>query len=140
MNEEQSPILLVEDDEPLVVILGRHLRARGYGVTAVESTEDALAQLESGLRPLVVLLDINLPGETGWTLARSESLRRAGSPPIVVVSATRISPERLHEYGIAGYLPKPFALDTLMAIVERLTGGAVTPAAGPVGDGGIDAR
>jgi CheY-like chemotaxis protein len=140
MSEERSPILLVEDDEPLVVILSRHLLARGYGVRAVESAEDALALLAGGLRPALVLLDINLPGQTGWTLARSESLRRAGSPPVVVVSATRISPERLHEHGIAGYLPKPFALETLMATVERLAGGAVTPAAGVAGEGGIDAR
>jgi DNA-binding response OmpR family regulator len=140
MNREPSPILLVEDDEPLVVILSRHLRARGYGVTAVESAEDALAQLESGLRPLLVLLDINLPGETGWALARSESLHRAGSPPVVVVSATRVGPERLHEYGIAGYLPKPFALDTLMATVERLSGVAATPDAGIARERGIDAR
>lgn len=136
MNDEQPPVLLVEDDEPLVNILSRHLHARGYVVRAVESTEDALAQLEGGLRPLIVLLDINLPGETGWSLARSESLHRAGSPPVVVISATRVHPERLHEYGIAGYLPKPFALETLMATVERLAAGAV---AGTAGDRGIDA-
>jgi DNA-binding response OmpR family regulator len=89
-------------------------------VVQVDSTEDAAARLRAGLRPVIVLLDINLPGETGWSLLRGGDLLRAGSPPVVVTSATTISPRRLREYGVAGYLPKPFPLETLRSTVDRL--------------------
>ena len=39
---------------------------------------------------------------------------------MVIASATTVSPRRLAEFGVAGYLPKPFPLETLVATVERL--------------------
>ena len=119
----RSTILLVEDDEALRSTLARHLRAHGHDVAEVDSAEDAIARLGRGLRPDLVLLDINLPGDTGWSLLRHPSLAAAGSPPVVVTTATTISPRRLQEYGVAGYLPKPFPLETLDSTVERLLGG-----------------
>lgn len=113
-------ILLIEDDEPLAGILAAHLRAHQYLVTLAPTAEAAMASLASGLRPDIVLLDINLPGETGWSVVRSEALRAAGNPPVVVASAMSVNPARLREFGIAGYLPKPFALDTLRSTIERL--------------------
>jgi DNA-binding response OmpR family regulator len=115
-----SQILLIEDDEPLAGILSAHLRARGYDVTSAPTAEAAQAALRAGLRPDLVLLDINLPGETGWSVVRSDALVAAGDPPVVVASAMAVSPTRLREYGVAGYLPKPFALETLRSTIERL--------------------
>jgi CheY-like chemotaxis protein len=117
-----GPILIVEDDPALSAIVERYLVARGHSVAVASSAEDAIERLPA-LRPSMVLLDINLPGETGWELARSDAMVEAGSPPIVVASATRISPARLREHGITGYLPKPFPLETLIQIVERTVGG-----------------
>ncbi len=39
---------------------------------------------------------------------------------MVITSATTVSPKRLAEFGCAGYLPKPFPLETLVATIERL--------------------
>jgi len=120
MNEPGSPLLLVEDDESLRLILVRHLRSQGYGVEEAASAEDASEALEGGLRPSLVLLDLNLPGGTGWDLLRGSSLAAAGSPPVVITSAITVSPKRLAEFGVAGYLPKPFPLETLVGTIERL--------------------
>jgi DNA-binding response OmpR family regulator len=117
-----AQVLLVEDDESLRRILARHLRAHGYDVDEAASAEEAVTILAEGVRPAVVLLDINLPGDNGWDLLRGPSLPAAGSPPVVVASALTISPRRLAEFGVAGYLPKPFPLETLTATVERLVG------------------
>ena len=117
---ERGPILFVDDDESLRGILSRALRARGYDVVEAASAEAAVDALDGGLRPGLVLLDLNLPGDTGWDLLRGPSLAAAGSPPVVVASATTVSPRRLAEFGCAGYLPKPFPLETLVATVERL--------------------
>lgn len=116
----QASVLLIEDDVSFADMLGRNLRAHGYGVDAVSSVQEAVRRLSGGLRPSIVLLDINLPDGAGWGLLRDPSLARAGSPPVVVVSATTIDPRRLKELGVAGCLPKPFALETLRATIDRL--------------------
>ncbi|MGA3056420.1 MAG: response regulator [Candidatus Limnocylindrales bacterium] len=112
-------VLLIEDDLDLAGIVVRHLRARGHDARLASSAEDAEDQLRAGFRPTVVLLDINLPGASGWDLLRSDRLRAAGSPAVYVVSATSVPPARLREFDVAGFLPKPFALPTLIEIVER---------------------
>jgi DNA-binding response OmpR family regulator len=116
-----APVLFVEDDESLSRIVTRHLRGRGFIVEDVASAEDARRVLADGLRPALVLLDLNLPGDTGWDLLRGAALADAGSPPVVITSATTVSPKRLAEFSCAGYLPKPFALETLVATVQRFT-------------------
>lgn len=123
-----TPILLVEDEEPLRHILALQLRGRGYEVEEAASAEEAAAALADGLRPSLVLLDLNLPGGTGWDLLRAGHLRDAGDPPVVIASAVTVNPLRLAEYGVAGYLPKPFAVETLFATIERLVNADKEPA------------
>ena len=120
MSERGACLLLVEDDESLRSILARHLRSEGFGVDEADSAEAAGELLAGGLRPDLVLLDLNLPGGTGWDLLRGSALATAGSPPVVITSAITVSPVRLAEFGVAGYLPKPFPLETLVGTIERL--------------------
>ncbi len=116
-------VLLVEDDEALATVLARHLSAHGFATVVAPSAEDAERRLGAGLRPSLVLLDINLPGETGWGFLRGPAYEAAGAPPVVVVSATHVPSSRLRASGAAGYLPKPFAMETLVDVVERFTRG-----------------
>ena len=120
MSPSPWHVLLVEDDQTLGGLLSVHMRARGYRVTVAETAEAATDLLGEGLRPDIVLLDINLPGETGWSVLRSQVFEAAGRPPVVVASAMSVSPARLREFGVAGYLPKPFAMDTLGVTLDRL--------------------
>ena len=115
-----EPVLFVEDDDSLRVTIARHLRLRGIEVAEAASAEDARELLEAGLRPSVVLLDLNLPGDTGWTLVRDGPLADATGPPVVIVSAIPVSQRQLAEHRVAGYLPKPFPLETLVATIDRL--------------------
>jgi DNA-binding response OmpR family regulator len=120
-------ILLVEDDPELAATLERYLTARGRHVTVAESGEQAAVFLHAGMRPGLIILDINLPGETGWDLVRDDAFAAAGSPPVVVATATDVSPGRLREIGAAGYLPKPFPLATLLATIDRFLPGTARP-------------
>ena len=117
--DRSARVLMVEDDLTLVGIVVRHLRLRGHDARTAASVEDATEMLRSGFRPTVVLLDINLPGASGWSLLRGPELAAAGSPPVYVVSATSIPLSRLREFKVAGFLPKPFALESLIDVVER---------------------
>jgi CheY-like chemotaxis protein len=116
----EASILLVEDDESLRRVISRHLRGLGYDLRESTSAEEAVDALRGGLRPGLLLLDLNLPGDTGWDLLRRPELADAGSPLVVITSATSVSPRRLEEFHVAGYLPKPFPLETLVATIERL--------------------
>jgi two-component system response regulator RegA len=112
-------LLLVEDDEALRALVARHLRARGWVVAEAGSAEQVPAVLAASPSPSLILLDLNLPGDTGWDLLRHGPLAGPDAPPVVIVTATTIGPRRLREFGVAGYLPKPFALETLLEVCER---------------------
>jgi DNA-binding response OmpR family regulator len=112
-------LLLVEDDRALRALVARHLRARGWVVAEAGSAEEVPTVLAAGPRPSLILLDLNLPGDTGWDLLRQGPLAGPDAPPVVIVTATTIGPRRLREFGVAGYLPKPFALETLLEVCER---------------------
>jgi DNA-binding response OmpR family regulator len=129
-----AEILLVEDDEVLCDIIGRNLRARGHSVSVAPNMQSALASLRAHDFDLVIL-DINLPDQTGWEVLREA--QREGTLhlceldgnklPVVVLSAVRISPRRLAEFRPLAYLPKPFPLDSLLRLAaeaaERRNGG-----------------
>jgi len=113
-------VLVVEDDDSLRTIVIRHLRGQGFAVSEATSAEEAVATLDGGLRPDVVLLDVNLPGDTGWDLLRGPSLSRAEPPAVLITSAGAVSPKRLSEFRCAGWLPKPYPMETLVDTLDRL--------------------
>src|SRR5689334_13285040 len=100
-------ILLVEDDAVLCDLVRRNLEARWHEVSIAADAQSALAHLSTTLFDLV-LLDINLPDETGWEvlrIAQKEGWLRpmglnAGADvlPVVVLSAVRVGPRRLQEF------------------------------------------
>src|SRR5204863_10103465 len=96
-----ATILLVEDDEILCNLIERNLRARGHKVSVAMDVQSALAYLRSKDVDLIIL-DINLPDQTGWDVlrtARSEGFIHPHEMdgeklPVVVLSAVRVSPSR----------------------------------------------
>lgn len=122
LAEPRGKVLIVEDDESLRPIVARHLRGQRFQVSEASSAEAAISLLSGGLHPDVVLLDVNLPGDTGWDLLRGPALPAADSPPVLITSAGSVSPKRLAEFGCAGWLPKPFPMETLVDTLDRLIG------------------
>ena len=118
-------ILLVEDDEILRDLLGRNLTVREHDVSIAEDARSALAYLCAIPFDLIVL-DINLPDQTGWEVLRTALREGWLHPqdtdgggqklPVVVLSAVRVSPRRLEEFHPLAYLPKPFPMDALLRL------------------------
>jgi DNA-binding response OmpR family regulator len=122
-------ILLVEDEATLRGIIARNLTARGCTVREAATAADALTELAAGL-PDLMLLDINLPDRTGWDVLRH--LKAEGSEvPTAIISAVRVSQDRLDEFKPLAYLPKPFPLEALL----RLVGEEETSEVGEATDG-----
>jgi DNA-binding response OmpR family regulator len=118
-------ILLVEDDAVLSDLIERNLLARQHHVSIAKDAESALAQLRTGTFDLVIL-DINLPDQTGWEVLRTAQKEGwlqvqqidedHSSLPVVVLSAVRVSPRRLAEFHPLAYLPKPFPMEALLRL------------------------
>jgi DNA-binding response OmpR family regulator len=136
VNMSGARILLVEDDAIIRDLVARNLTARSHDVRIACDAQSALAQLRANTFDLV-MLDINLPDQTGWDVLRAalheghiEPLATEGENrklPVVVLSAVRISSRRLAEFHLLAYLPKPFPMDALLRIAaeaaERRVGG-----------------
>ena len=119
MIESPRIVLVVEDVPNIVNIIKRALNGT---LTQVASAFDGETGLEKArqMRPDLILLDLGLPGITGWGVI--STLREEGlHMPVVVVTASD-DPEtarRAAEAGVAELLGKPFDPAELRSIVAR---------------------
>jgi DNA-binding response OmpR family regulator len=111
----QRRVLLVEDEAPLRSVIARNLLSRGVAVSEAATATGAVEAIASD-QPDLMLLDINLPDQTGWDVLR-ELKRRGKDVPTIVVSAVRVSQSRLDEFQPVAYLPKPFPIEALLRLV-----------------------
>ena len=121
MTTHLASILIVDDERAIVNVLERSLAAHGYTVHTACGGFEALAALEH-LEPDVLLLDINLPDLTGWEVLRRLSPADRERVPVIVFSASPLSPSRVDEFHPAGVLLKPFPMDALIRVVDEVTG------------------
>ncbi|HEX6694470.1 MAG TPA: response regulator [Longimicrobiales bacterium] len=115
------PIMVVDDDPNALDIVRTYLEAKGYSVTTAQDGDAALALLES-VRPVLVLLDVMMPGMDGWEVARTIKNHPDFGNTRVVMLTARSDFEDKHEGLRAGaddYLVKPIQLDELGSRVER---------------------
>ncbi len=115
---ERAHVLVVDDEEIVREVAGSALERDGYQVSAAASGEEALENLRLVGQCDLVLLDLNMPGMGGWeTLARLQE--RHPGLPVVIMSAT-VWPVEAARSGACGTLEKPFAMQDLLATVERV--------------------
>ena len=107
LPDDAPHLLVVDDDRRIRDLLSRFLHAEGYRVTTANNAADARAKLESLSFDLLVL-DVMMPGETGFQLAKS--LRESSAVPILMLTAKAETESRITglELGADDYVPKPF--------------------------------
>jgi len=117
------PSVLVVDDEPQVVwVLQFSLEAEGYTTYAANNGVEALAEI-SEHRPNLMVLDIMMPTMDGWgVLEEMLKLPVEERPRVVIVSALSSLRDRAKaaELGADAYVPKPFNVDELLAVLHGL--------------------
>jgi DNA-binding response OmpR family regulator len=108
-------VLVVEDEPQMRALLSDNLEDEGYHVTAVESGEQALVELGRHAISLV-LVDVMLPGISGFELCQ-EIRGRGSHVPIIVLTARTHERDRVRglDLGADDYVSKPFSLEELMA-------------------------
>lgn len=117
--KEKNRILLVDDDCDLLRLLSLRLVGRGYEAVAVESGEEALAQVELA-RPHAVITDLRMGGMDGMALADCIH-RRSPALPIIILTAHGSIPDAVKatKNGVFAFLTKPFNSRELLAQVEK---------------------
>ncbi len=113
--------ILVADDDPAVrESLRRSLSFNGYEVTLASDGREALTASSTPV-PDLVLLDVNMPGIDGLEVCRR--IRASGSDvPVLILTARVEVGDRVLglDAGADDYLPKPFALEELLARIRAL--------------------
>jgi two-component system, OmpR family, phosphate regulon response regulator OmpR len=128
--DDAPHLLVVDDDRRIRALLSRFLRAEGYRVSTAETAQDARAKLE-GLKFDLLILDVMMPGESGFDFART--LRASSAVPILMLTARDEKESRIMglEIGADDYLAKPFEPRELSLRVANILKRARPPSTSP---------
>lgn len=118
-EDHKDHILIVDDDAALCRLLKRYLEEHNFSVAFVGSGREMDQYLER-TKPDFLLLDLNLPGEDGLSLA--SRIRKTTALPLIIMSARGEDVDRIVglEVGADDYLPKPFNTRELLARIRAV--------------------
>lgn len=119
-EDNTTRVLVVEDDKAIMLGLEESLRFAGYEVLAATDGPSGLAKARSE-KPDLILLDLMLPGMSGYEVCRE--LRDDGhTEPIIMLTARQEEFDKLHgfEMGADDYVTKPFSVGVLLARIKAI--------------------
>lgn len=132
MTQTATHIAVLDDELDITQLLGSYLKTHGYRVSQLHNGR-ALMELMARDAPALVLLDLGLPGEDGFTIARQ--LRERWRCGLVIVTGRGDAVDKVVglEVGADDYVTKPFDLRELVArikaVLRRIEGSPAGPAA-----------
>jgi len=115
-------ILIADDDPGIRLAVSDYLEMSGYSVITAKNGQQALSLLES-YRPHLLISDIKMPLVDGYDLVRQVRQRpEFRLLPVIFLTERRSTHERIRGYqvGCDLYLPKPFEMEELAAIIRNL--------------------
>jgi two-component system response regulator BaeR len=132
-------VLVVEDEPKLARLLADYLRAAGFAPELVGRGDEVAAAVREHA-PVLVLLDLNLPGKDGIEVCRE--LRRDSDVPVIMVTARTEEIDRLLglELGADDYICKPFSPREVIARVRAVLRRGAATASTPVLQLDLEAR
>jgi twitching motility two-component system response regulator PilH len=117
-----SQVLLVEDSKAEAEKLTRYLQNQGLSVLGVTSGEEAELRLKHE-KPILILLDVILPGESGFELCRKLKANPITQNIPIVICSTKdkeVDKTWANMSGADAYLTKPVSEELLQQTVNRL--------------------
>lgn len=119
-----ASILVVDDDPEILAMLTTRLGHRGYNVSSAVDGHGAIEQAKKA-KPALVLLDVMMPGKSGWEVARALKQDPATQDiKIVMVTAIGAQVNELTSplYGADAHIDKPFEFEKLERVISELLG------------------
>ncbi|WP_369601058.1 response regulator transcription factor [Hahella sp. SMD15-11] len=119
MTESRKTLLVVDDDLEIRELLGDYLRRNGFDTLLAEDGE-AMQALLARHEPDLIVLDIMLPGEDGFSLC--QKIRRYSDVPVLMLTANADDTDRIVglELGADDYVAKPFNPRELLARIRAI--------------------
>ncbi|OKH25255.1 DNA-binding response regulator [Hydrococcus rivularis NIES-593] len=115
-------ILIADDDPGIRLAVKDYLELAGYSVITAQNGQEALSLLET-YHPYLLVSDIKMPGKDGYDLVRQVRQRpEFRLLPVIFLTQRNTTEERIIGYqaGCDVYLPKPFAMEELGAVIRNL--------------------
>lgn len=126
-----TEVLIVEDEADILDILSFNLENAGYKVLAASSAEEGIRLL--GPDTALILLDVMLPGMSGFQMARQLRKENRNHIPIIFLTARGTENDILTGFSAGGddYISKPFSINEVLArvkaVLRRSGGGTSSP-------------
>jgi two-component system, OmpR family, copper resistance phosphate regulon response regulator CusR len=114
----RNRVLIADDEQRIRQVLGRILRAHGIATDSAANGKDAVAMALTGCYDLVIL-DLLMPGQDGFTALR-HIMRRRPDQAVLVLSCLSDPESKMASLGLGAddYVPKPFHVGELVARVQ----------------------
>lgn len=112
-------VLVVDDDQAIRELLAEYLTKNNFSVITAEDGIELDTQLDNN-RPDLIILDVMLPGDDGFTLC--QRIRKFSNVPIIMLTANSDEMDRVLglEIGADDYIAKPFSPRELLARIKAL--------------------
>lgn len=130
MTPDQIKILVVDDEPAIKTLITRFLKQKGYQITTADSGQTALEKFAT-FKPDLVILDINLPDSTGYSLC--EQMQNQSDVLVLMLTSRGDISDKIQGFskGADDYLTKPFNLEELQfrvtALLKRLRFSSTLP-------------
>ncbi len=115
-----NPVWIIDDDRSIRWVFEKALAREDIPFKSFGAAAEALAALDAGNLPQVLVSDIRMPGQSGLDLLRNVKTRYPDLPVIIMTAYSDLdSAVAAFQGGAFEYLPKPFDVDQAMALVRR---------------------
>ena len=118
-------VLCIEDDVPLAHVLAKKLTLDGFDARTASDRQTIVAALQKLPSPDLILLDVGLPGISGFDLLRKVRQHpKLASVPVIMLTGRANAEDVLHGMtnGADGYVSKPFRFDALSTAIKTVLG------------------
>jgi CheY-like chemotaxis protein len=120
MSNSNCPVLVVEDDSSIREMLIDSLEDAGLTVVGTANGREAWQQLEQGLRPCLIVLDLMMPHMDGWQFrARQQADPALADIPVLIITASRDAAEGPEILRVQHWVSKPFKLHQVIELAQR---------------------
>ncbi|MCA2017694.1 response regulator [Vibrio tritonius] len=121
-------VFIIDDSTTVLMSVESILTRLGFNVEKARDGEEALSKLNSGLRPNLIITDINMPRMDGITfIGNARTLGACRFTPILVLTTEQEQQKRneARAKGATGYLVKPVAAEQLKAVINQVLPGSI---------------
>ncbi len=116
---DNNTILVIDDDRNILAIIELYLKKAGFRVVTCDNGNLAMPAFHE-VRPVLVVLDIMLPGRDGWSILHD--IRMEAETPVIMLTAKGDLSDRVQglELGADDYISKPFDAKELIARIKAV--------------------